>query len=217
VAQRDVMPAPSRRLGRPPRGTEGDVLLRVLDAARVVFLTEGFEAASIDAIAGSAGLSKKTIYARFASKVDLFEAVCVRFIEENVPSIEKVAAEAGSVEERLHRIALAILETVVTPDCIAFRRVMVAEAGRFPEFARALHDFGLARVVPLVERCLEDGVRSGAIAVDDVRHAADAFLGLTIRGFVDRTELGLERPGMTHVKRATLKRSLDFFLRACRP
>jgi AcrR family transcriptional regulator len=86
------MPSPPRRLGRPPRGSEGDVLLRVLAAAKVVFLTEGFEAAGIDAIAGSAGPSKKTIDTRFASKVDLFEAVCVRFIEENVPSIEKVAA-----------------------------------------------------------------------------------------------------------------------------
>lgn len=92
MSQGDVMPSPPRRLGRPPRGSEGDVLLRVLAAAKVVFLTEGFEAAGTDAIAGSAGLSKKTIDTRFASKMDLFEAVCVRFIEENVPSIEKVAA-----------------------------------------------------------------------------------------------------------------------------
>ena len=61
------------RLGRPPRGSEGDATLRILAAAKPIFLSKGYEAASIDAIAGSAGISKKTIYARFATKEDLFE------------------------------------------------------------------------------------------------------------------------------------------------
>ena len=47
--------------------------MRILAAAKPIFLSKGYEAASIDAIAGSAGISKKTIYARFATKEDLFE------------------------------------------------------------------------------------------------------------------------------------------------
>lgn len=204
------------RLGRPPRGSEGELTLRILTAAKPVFLKEGYEAASIDAIAGSAGISKKTIYARFSSKEDLFEAVIVRFIEQNVPPIELAASQDGSVAERLHRIALALLEVALTVDAIAVRRVIIAEAVRFPEFARLLHDFGLARVVPLIERCLEEGKNSGEIAVEDVTHACEMFVSIAIRGFIDRAELGLERPGLSHVKRETLKRSLDFFVAACR-
>ncbi|MCB4805898.1 AcrR family transcriptional regulator [Methylobacterium brachiatum] len=204
------------RLGRPPRGSEGDATLRILAAAKPVFLSEGYEAASIDAIAGSAGISKKTIYARFSSKEDLFEAVIVRFIEENVPAIESAASQAGPVAERLHRIALATLEVALSVDSIAVRRIIVAEAARFPEFARLLHDFGIVRVAPLIERCLEEGNASGEIAVDDVRHTGDMFLSIAIRGFVDMAELGLERPGMSHVKRETLKRCVDFFMAACR-
>lgn len=205
---------PSRtpsRLGRPPRGSEGEATLRILAAAKPVFLKEGYEAASIDAIAVSAGMSKKTIYARFASKEDLFEAVIVRFIEENVPSVELAASQDGPVAEWLHRIALAMLEVALTVDAIAVRRIIVAEAARFPEFSRLLHDFGIARIVPLIERFLEERNASGEIVVDDVRQAADLFLSVAIRGFIDKAELGLERPGMSHVKRETLKKAISFF------
>ncbi|MEL6062070.1 MULTISPECIES: TetR/AcrR family transcriptional regulator C-terminal domain-containing protein [unclassified Methylobacterium] len=214
--RKETPPRPPSRLGRPPRGSEGEATLRILAAAKPIFLKEGYELASIDAIAGSAGISKKTIYARFASKEDLFEAVIVRFIEENVPAVEQAAAQDGPVGERLHRIALAMLEVALTGDGIAVRRIIIAEAVRFPEFARLLHDFGVARVAPLIERCLEEGNASGEIAVENVTHAREMFVSLTLRGFIDKAELGLERPGLSHVKRETLKRSVDFFMAACR-
>lgn len=204
------------RLGRPPRGAEGEATLRILAAAKPVFLNDGYEAASIDAIAASAGMSKKTIYTRFKSKEDLFEAVMVLFIEENIPKIERSAMDDGPVMDRLLRIALAVLEIALTEDCIAVRRIVVAEAARFPAFARLLNDQGVARIIPLIERCLEDGNRTGEIAVEDVRHVADLFHSITVRSFIDKVELGLERPGLTHVKRETLRRSVEFFMAACR-
>lgn len=211
-----MTPQTQSRLGRPPRGSEGEATLRVLAAAKPIFLKEGFEAASIDAIAGSAGISKKTIYARFASKEDLFEAVIVRFIAENVPSIETAASQNGPIAERLHSIALAILEVALTSEAIAVRRIIVGEAGRFPEFARLLYDFGVARIVPLIERCLEDGKSSGDITFDDVREAGELFLSIAVRGFIDKAELGLERPGLSHVKREALKGFIEFFVTAHR-
>lgn len=190
--------------------------MRVLVAARPIFFTDGFEVASVDAIANAAGVSKKTIYTRFASKEDLFEAVIVRFIEENIPIIERVAAEEGSVFDRLHRIALAVLQVALSPEGIASRRIIVAEAVRFPAFARLFHERGVARLLPLVERCLEDGNATGEIAVEDIRLHSDIFVSIAVRGLVEKAELGLERPGLTHVKRETLRRSIEVFMAACR-
>lgn len=209
-------PQASIRLGRPQKGTEGEAASRILAAAKPIFFREGFEATSIEAIASAASVSKKTIYTRFDSKEDLFEAVVVRNIEDNVPMVERAAAEDGPVAERLLRIATVTLDIALTPDCIAMRRIIVSEAARSPAFARRLHDDGVARVIPLIERCLEDGNASGEIAVGDVRNVADLFLGLAIRGFVEKAELGLEGPGLTHLKREALKRAIDFFMLACR-
>lgn len=96
------------------------------------------------------------------------------------------------------------------------RRIFVSEAARFPAFARLFNDQCFARVVPLIERCLEDGNRTGEIRVEDVRQVTDLFLSIAVRSFIERVELGLERPGLTHVKRETLRRSIEFFMIACR-
>lgn len=207
----------ARRLGRPARGSEGKATQRILEAARPIFLAEGFEAASIDGIVAAAGISKKTFYARFNSKADLFEAVCMRFIEERTPAIEREADHVGSANECLYRIALAALKVALTPDVVAFQRIITAEAMRFPQFTLAMCDFGQSRCHALVERCLDRAVGTGEISLPDTRFAADCFLNLTIRAPMDKAVLGLERAELTHVKRETLKRSVEFFLRSCRP
>jgi len=212
-----ALAAPQRRVGRPARGTEGEATLRILDAATPIFLSEGFEAASIDAIATAAGISKKTFYVRFGSKADLFEAVCVRFIEQRIPAIEREAAHDGPVGERLHRLALATLQSALVPDVVAFQRIITAEAKRFPQFAHAMCDFGQSRIHAMIEHCLEAGVRTGQIVVEDVRFAANYFLNATIRQPLDMAVLGLERPEMTHLKREALKRNVEMFLRGVRP
>lgn len=207
-----------RRLGRPPRGTEGDITVRILDAATGIFLAEGYEATSIDAIAVAAAISKKTFYARFASKADLFEAVATRFIERRIlPHIEREAARSGSTRECLYAIAAAVLGVVLTPEVVALDRIVTAEARRFPDLARMVHGFGKSRVLPAIERCLEEGVRRGEVELADVRFTADFFLGALCRPPLHRAVLGLERPEFTHVKREQLSRAVDLFMHGCQP
>src|SRR5262245_31115570 len=66
------------RSGRPPRELAGEVEERILDAACKVFLSRGFEGASIDEIAETARSGKPTIYARFPNKQALFAAAVAR-------------------------------------------------------------------------------------------------------------------------------------------
>lgn len=208
---------PQRRLGRPPRGTEGEVTLRILDAATQVFLSESFDAVSIDDIASAAGISKKTFYTRFVSKADLFEAFAVRFIEERIQPVEQIDLDRISTADALHAIASGILQTVLTPDVVALQRNVMAEAIRFPELARSLEDFGQSRVVAIVERCLEEGVRRGEVQVKDIRFAADYFVTAMVRGPFHRATIGLERAEFSHVKQENLRRALDMFLTGCLP
>jgi len=67
--------APVRR--RRPQHSD-DVLL---DAATTVFARDGFAAATVEAIASAAGTTKPTLYARFGSKADLYEAAVQREAE----------------------------------------------------------------------------------------------------------------------------------------
>ena len=55
---------------------------QVLEGARIVFLRDGFEGASVDDIAREAGVSKATLYSYFASKEELFFAVIAKVTRE---------------------------------------------------------------------------------------------------------------------------------------
>ena len=63
------------RGGRPSRLQSAQLADRILDVAETLFLSHGFGATSIEAVAKRAGISKRTFYHRFPGKERLFEAV----------------------------------------------------------------------------------------------------------------------------------------------
>jgi AcrR family transcriptional regulator len=70
-----------------PLGNEDNSKRRqILDGARKVFMNLGFDGASMNEIARSAGVSKGTLYVYFADKCRLFEAI-----------VEAEALEQGQV------------------------------------------------------------------------------------------------------------------------
>jgi AcrR family transcriptional regulator len=54
---------------------------RLIDAAATVFARRGFETATLDEVAATAGFTKGAVYSNFASKTDLFIALIERRIE----------------------------------------------------------------------------------------------------------------------------------------
>jgi AcrR family transcriptional regulator len=91
------MSSPRRR--RPLSRAESKDLTRrkLLDAARRVFLRQGFHATTVDMVALEAGFTKGAVYATFASKADLFLALYAERTEERAAAI---AATAGADAEQ---------------------------------------------------------------------------------------------------------------------
>jgi AcrR family transcriptional regulator len=71
-----------RRAGRPTAQRVTEINRVILDAAQQLFLDEGVGAASMDSVASAAGISKGTLYARYASKDALLGAVLDRLIKQ---------------------------------------------------------------------------------------------------------------------------------------
>lgn len=114
----------------------------MLDAAGRLFLRDGFAATSIEAIAGTAGVSKRTFYARFADKEAVFLAVVQRLIGAWLAGFDAEVEGAPSLDAALLAAGRRMLAVALTPSALSLHRLMVAEAGRFPELAEALHDAG---------------------------------------------------------------------------
>lgn len=66
---------------------------QVLEAAKNVFLRDGYSGASMDTVSREAAVSKATLYAHFSSKDKLFAAVIASECERHVRMLEQVEAE----------------------------------------------------------------------------------------------------------------------------
>lgn len=147
-----------RRIGRRPSvGRE-----RVVDAALLVFLRDGFAAARMDDIAREAGAAKGTLYLYFRSKEDMFEAVLRAHILPLLETAERIPEEGeGSAADWLRRLVSLVYENVVGTQLGSIMRVMVSEGERFPDLAAFYHDNIVARVLGLIRRILEYGLQRG--------------------------------------------------------
>lgn len=206
-----------KRAGRPSLAEAERLTEHIVEVATRFFLGQGFDATSIDQIAAEAKISKRTLYTRFPTKADLFEAVIVTAYEAGIRSIETGERKVGTTQDRLYALSLSLWAELSTAQSIALDRLVIAEAVRFPHMARVMNNAGAHRVAQIVEHILLDGIASGQLRHLDARFAAEQFFNAVLLGARHRVLLGLEPPELTYIRKRQLQKSVELFLRGCGP
>jgi len=85
--------------------------LRILEAARHVCAREGYEAATMEAVAAEARVSKGTLYNYFESKEHLFLATVLHDYDEAEARVEARVGEVESPRPRLEGLLEALIES----------------------------------------------------------------------------------------------------------
>jgi AcrR family transcriptional regulator len=209
--------AKAKRAGRPSLAEAERLTGQIIEVATRFFLEKGFDATSIDQIAAEAKISKRTLYTRFPTKADLFEAVIVTAYETGVTSIEATERKLGTTRERLYALALSLWAEITTTNSIALERLVTAEAVRFPHMARVMNNAGAHRIEQIVEQILHDGITTGQIRQLEVRFAAEQFFSSVILGGFHRVLVGLEPPDLNYVRKRHLQKAVELFLQGCEP
>ncbi|MEO8740119.1 MAG: TetR/AcrR family transcriptional regulator [Casimicrobiaceae bacterium] len=208
--------ATSRRGGRPSLADAEQLGERILDVATDLFLTHGYGATSIEAIAQRAQISKRTFYHRFDDKAILFGAVVHRIIDRLRPPADVPLVEGANLQEVLHRLASIILRAALMPQAIALHRLIVAESGRFPHLAAVVAQPGATdEAVSLIASVLKGGIHAGNIALDDPIFAAQQFLHMVI-AVPQRRAMGLGAPLSASEVEAWPRDVVALFLNGCR-
>ena len=200
--------------GRPSRLESAQLSDRILDVATALFLSDGFGATSIEAVAKRAGISKRTFYHRFNGKEMLFEAVVRRLVDRWTPSFDTAMLEAPSLAEGLRRTAEYMLKVALTPDALALHRMVIGEARRFPALARVLQELGAAAGIERVARHLETRIAQGEIRAIDARFAAEQFILMVVTG-PRRRALGLGTPFNATKLSEWVDETVKLFLQGC--
>jgi TetR/AcrR family transcriptional repressor of mexJK operon len=150
----------------------------ILEAATTAFLNSGYLGTSMDEIAALAAVSKQTVYKHFADKQRLFSEIVVATVNEaGEPTVEEVVnlRDSGDVEADLRDLARRLLARVMQPRLLQLRRVVIGEAGRFPELGRTFYELGPGRTVDALAAAFERLEERGVLELDDPQLAAAHF------------------------------------------
>jgi AcrR family transcriptional regulator len=83
---------------------ENSASQRIVAAARRHFLSHGFRSVTMDDLAEELGMSKKTLYASFASKAALLEAVLLDKFRSIDADLHRITSDCSDVPAALHRL-----------------------------------------------------------------------------------------------------------------
>jgi AcrR family transcriptional regulator len=167
----------------------------LIDAALACFAERGFAATRLDDIAAKAGVSKGTVYLYFPSKEELFKAVIRETVLPNIERAETLlaAAELPSAEY-LRRLVEFMTGRMASSPIGIIPKLIITEAGNFPDIARFYLDNVVHRGFALIGRILERGIRSGEFRPMDVRSTTFCVLAPILLTALWRHSLGRYEP-----------------------
>ncbi|SDI56058.1 transcriptional regulator, TetR family [Paraburkholderia steynii] len=146
-------------------------------------MAHGFSAATTDMIQRAAEVSKSTVYSYYPTKEELFVAVIEAECRTFTDSIQGIKFRPGKLGETLAELARAYLNIVLSETALSLLRVIIAEAPRFPEQARAFYLAGPSVIASMVAEILGSAAASGEVDLTECGRlgAADLFANM-VRG-----------------------------------
>jgi AcrR family transcriptional regulator len=143
----------------------------ILAAALESFAERGFAATRLEDVAVRAGISKGTLYLYFKSKEELFKAVVRETLLPNLVRIEALVGTFEGPSALLVEQLLLTISGVLGSRIGAIPKLVIAEAGNFPDLARFYFDEVIQRGLGLIATILRRGIARGEFRAIDVDRA----------------------------------------------
>lgn len=206
--------APSRLPAAP--GASQDKRRQILGGARTVFLSSGFDGASMGEIARSAGVSKGTLYVYFPSKEELFATLVTEECQRTAEACFDLDP-AQDAREALLQVGHRYIRAMMEPSHIRTVRMVIGVAEKLPEIGRAYVQAGQEAGVRQLGDWLRLKTQRGELAIDDVELAAWQFIIGCHAKLIMPMVFGDEtQPDAASVERV-VDHTVDAFLRAFAP
>jgi TetR/AcrR family transcriptional repressor of mexJK operon len=196
-----------------------------MEAATALFLRDGYRNTSMDQVAADAAVSKQTVYKQFADKEQLFRDIVLGVTSNSEAIINDITsvlhssdvASRAQLRAVLTDLARRYIDGVLQPHVLALRRLIIAEAERFPDLARTYFEQAPARAIEAVANALQTYIERGLLAADDPRLAAAHFAYLALAIPLDRAQFyPRERPSAAERDRLASE-AVRIFLAAYAP
>ncbi|WP_114287692.1 TetR/AcrR family transcriptional regulator [Candidatus Halocynthiibacter alkanivorans] len=185
---------------------------QVVSGARIVFLRDGFEGASVDDIAREAAVSKATLYSYFPDKRALFmEALLYQCQHQTVADLSDIDQNQPP-DVVLYQVGQSILDVFLSVSGKQFFRIGLAESERFPEFAAEFYECGPRNLRLKLTRYLARAVSLGHLQIDDIALASEQFVELCKARLFSRYLFGVQTEFSDKERKDVIAAAVAMFL-----
>ncbi|QHE87324.1 TetR/AcrR family transcriptional regulator [Hydrogenophaga sp. BPS33] len=165
--------APRQRRARRKEARPGELL----DAALQLFVEKGFAATRVEEVAARAGVSKGTLFLYFPSKEELFKAVVRENLAGRFPEwSEELDQFEGHSAELVRYCLHTWWERVGMTPASGITKLVMSEAGMFPEIAAFYQQEVIEPGHALLRRVLQRGMDRGEMRVLDLDYAVYSLI-----------------------------------------
>jgi TetR/AcrR family transcriptional regulator of autoinduction and epiphytic fitness len=183
----------------------------ILQAAIVEFRSSGFEVTSMDKIAATAGVSKRTVYNHFPSKEELFAEILNRLWHSITADQEMAYNPLEPLREQLRRLLQAKLQLLSENNFLDLARIAIAATIHSPERAQDMVSRMGQREEGLTTWIRQAQV-DGRLKPVEPEFAAQQMHGL-IKTFAFWPQISMGQPSLTLDEQVqVIESALDMFL-----
>lgn len=178
----------------------------ILEAAKHLFITHGYEGCSMDAIAREAGVSKLTVYSHFADKDTLFASAIEAKCQESLPAPLFERCEGAPIEQVLIDVAQRYVHLTRSSEALAIYRLLIVQAEQNPELSNMLFEAGPVRILHALTQLLSQAHTQGELRVEQPRWSAEQFLSMLqslyhVRALIGSTDIPQGPAVQQHIER----------------
>ncbi len=166
----------SAKAGRP---TDHQKDRDILHAARELVFAEGPQALTMDKVASLAGISKVTLYARYANRYALLQAV----VSSEAFGIHKALGRIPASREELCADLSALVEAMTTFVCSEHHQRLMQALGSIPQQAQDLTEVyrnGPANTHCVLAGYLQAAAEGGLIRCPEPAQSAEMLMGMVM-------------------------------------
>jgi AcrR family transcriptional regulator len=189
----------------------------ILEAALTLFAEKGFAATRMDDIAARAGVTKGTIYLYFESKEAVFKMLVRESIGAALSRIVEDARTTGESARDMLRFALtSIGEFAYTSDRVQLAKIIVGEAGNFPELLRFYRNEIIDRGLQMLTAIIDRGAARGEFRKLPAEHVARICIAPVLITIFWRTTFA-QFDAQPYDYRGLIETHIDVLLRGLSP
>ncbi len=197
------------RRGRPKVKSDAERSTEIARCASSLFILHGYADVTMDDIAAACHISKRTLYALFRSKADIFG----RAIDDHRRSMLDLPGDYDDmpIAEALGRIFRIDLSAAEDHERLAVVRMVRLEGARFPELETMLRERGGEHSRKLLAEWLERQKRAGRIDIGNTWFAVKTLMDMIFGAIIAKGAHGEVRWPSDEERRAYLKQCIAIF------